>query len=206
MGVWAIVPVKPLRRGKSRLAGVLSEDERALLNYSMLNNTLKVLREVPEIEATLVISRDPSALSLARANKARTVQEDGSPELNAAIRRATAVVQAYAAQGVLVLPADLPLISATDLGVFLSHIGYPPEMVIAPDRREDGTNALYISPPGLIEYSYGPGSFMRHLHQAERFGIKHTVCRLPSFGLDLDLPEDLDVLRFMEQSPIQINN
>jgi 2-phospho-L-lactate guanylyltransferase len=79
-------------------------------------------------------------------------------------------------------------------------------MIIAPDRREDGTNALYISPPGLIEYSYGPGSFMRHLHQAERFGIKHTICRLPSFGLDLDLPEDLDVLRIMEQSPIQTNN
>ncbi len=202
MGVWAIVPVKPLRRGKSRLAGVLSEDERALLNYSMLNNTLKVLKEVPEIEATLVISRDPSALSLARANKARTVQEDGSPELNTAIRRATIVVQAYAAQGVLILPADLPLISSADLAVFLSHIGKPPEMVIAPDRRDDGTNALFLSPPGLIEYSYGPGSFLRHLHQAEMFGIRHTVCRLPAFGLDLDIPEDLEMLKVMEKSLI----
>ncbi len=203
MGVWAIVPVKPLRRGKSRLAGILSEDERALLNYSMLNNTLKVLREVPEIEATLVISRDPSALSLARAHKARTVQEDGSPELNAAIRRATIVAQAYAANGVLILPADLPLISSADLGVFLSHIGHPPEMVIAPDRREDGTNALFISPPGLVEYSYGPGSFQRHLLQAEKFGIKHTICRLPSFGLDLDIPEDLEILKQMENTPVQ---
>lgn len=203
MGFWAIVPVKPLRRGKSRLAGVLSEDERAVLNYSMLSNTLKVLIEVPEIESILVISRDPSALSLARANKARTVQEDGSPELNAAIRRATAVVQAYSAQGVLILPADLPLITAVDIRSFLSHTGQPPEMVIAPDRREDGTNAMFIRPPGLIEYSYGPGSFQRHIHQAERFGIRHTICRLPSLGLDLDIPEDLDILKTMEKVPVQ---
>jgi 2-phospho-L-lactate guanylyltransferase len=203
MGIWAIVPVKPLRRGKSRLAGVLSENERAVLNYSMLNNTLKVLREVPEIEATLVISRDPSALSLARAHKARTVQEDGSPELNAAIRRATIVAQAYAAHGVLILPADLPLITSVDLGVFLSNIGYPPEIVIAPDHREDGTNALFISPPGLIDYLYGPGSFQRHLQQSEKFGIKHTICRLPSLGLDLDLPEDLEIFKMMENTPVQ---
>ncbi len=28
MALWAIVPVKPLRRGKSRLAKVLTQDER----------------------------------------------------------------------------------------------------------------------------------------------------------------------------------
>lgn len=202
MGLWAIVPVKPLRRGKSRLAGVLSEDERAVLNYSMLRNTLKVLGEVSEIDSVLVISRDPSALSLARANHARTVQEDGSPELNAAIRRATAVVQAYSAQGVLILPADLPLITAADIRTFLAHAIQPPEIVIAPDRREDGTNAMYIRPPGLIEYSYGPGSFARHIHQAEIFGIRHSICRLPSLGLDLDIPEDLDILNSLEETAL----
>ena len=202
MGVWAIVPVKPLRLGKSRLAGVLSEEERTLLNYSMLSKTLQVLRQVPDIDTTLVISRDPAALSLARAFKARTVQEDGTPELNTAIRRATIVAQAYSVKSVLVIPADLPLISSADICTFLSNQGHPPEIIIAPDRREDGTNALFISPPGLIEYSYGPGSFHRHLHQAESFNIKHTICRLSSFGLDLDLPEDLEILKLMENSPV----
>jgi len=36
MTLWAIVPVKPLRRGKSRLSGMLSEDERAHLNEVLL--------------------------------------------------------------------------------------------------------------------------------------------------------------------------
>ncbi len=115
MSLWAIVPVKPLRRGKSRLAGVLSEEERTLLNQSMLSHTLKVLSEVREIDQTLVVSRDPSALALAREYHARTLLEDGSPQLNTALRRATAVAQAYATQGVLILPADLPLLTPQDV-------------------------------------------------------------------------------------------
>ena len=84
MSLWAIIPVKPLRRGKSRLAGVLSEDERTELNRSMLVNTIKTLKAVPEIDMILVVSRDPAALALARDYEARTVLEDGSPELNTA--------------------------------------------------------------------------------------------------------------------------
>jgi 2-phospho-L-lactate guanylyltransferase (CobY/MobA/RfbA family) len=43
MTLWAIVPVKPLRRGKSRLAGTLSETERAELNQKLLEQTLTTL-------------------------------------------------------------------------------------------------------------------------------------------------------------------
>jgi 2-phospho-L-lactate guanylyltransferase (CobY/MobA/RfbA family) len=50
MTLWAIVPVKPLRRGKSRLSGVLSEEERTYLNYSMLGSTLRTLAQVKEID------------------------------------------------------------------------------------------------------------------------------------------------------------
>jgi len=200
MSLWAIVPIKPLRRGKSRLAGILSEDERTLLNTSMLGNTLKTLGEVSEISTILVVSRDPSALALAREHGARTVQEDGSPELNTALRRATIAAQMYAADGVLILPADLPLVTPEDLRKFIFHAGKPPEIVIAPDRRMDGTNALLVNPPGLIEYSFGPGSFNRHVEQARKFNIRVEICDLPTLGLDLDLPEDLEYLKQLEQT------
>ena len=88
MTLWAIVPVKPLRRGKSRLAGTLSEDERTELNRSLLQNTLKTFADLREVEEVLVISRDPQALAIARQHGARTVREDGQPELNTALRRA----------------------------------------------------------------------------------------------------------------------
>ncbi len=59
MSMWAIVPVKPLRHGKSRLSGVLSEEARTELNISLLSHTLNVLNQVEEISNTLVVSRDP---------------------------------------------------------------------------------------------------------------------------------------------------
>ena len=84
MTLWAIVPVKPLRRGKSRLAGTLSDEERAELNRLLLEHTLKTLIDLKEVAEVLVVSRDSSALALARDLGARTVQEDGAPALNTA--------------------------------------------------------------------------------------------------------------------------
>lgn len=195
MTLWAIVPVKPLRRGKSRLSKVLTEDERTNLNKTMLINILKTLQRVEEVDTILVVSRDPFALSLARDFKARTVLEDGSPELNTALRRAAMVAQAYQVHEILVLPADLPLIKPEHLKEFISHSGKPPEIVIAPDRRHNGTNALYINPAGLIEFCYGPGSFDIHIKKAESANARIDIVESPVFGLDLDLPEDLEYLR-----------
>src|SRR5512132_1719176 len=144
MTLWAIVPVKPLRRGKSRLAGALSEDERTELNQMLLENTLKTFSDLKEVEEVLVISRDPHALTVARNHGARTVLEDGQPHLNTALKRATVVAQVYATRGVLVLPADLPLISPQDIRELINRAVDPPVVVIAPDRHRKGTNALLI--------------------------------------------------------------
>ena len=54
MTLWAIVPVKPLRRGKSRLSGILTEDERADLNRTLLQHTLETLTNLKEVEEVLV--------------------------------------------------------------------------------------------------------------------------------------------------------
>ena len=198
MTLWAIVPVKPLRRGKSRLAGALSEDERTELNRSLLQNTLKTLSELKELEEVLVVSRDPAALTIARNYGARTVREDGHAELNTALRRATVVAQVYATRGVLVLPADLPLISREDVLTLIGRAAEPPVVVIAPDRHEKGTNALLISPSGLIEYDFGEDSFQRHCEQVKKAGARLEIVNLPTLGLDLDLPEDLELVRKME--------
>jgi len=198
MTLWAIVPVKPLRRGKSRLAGALSEDERTDLNRYLLQHTLKTLCELKELEEVLVISRDPLALSLARSYGARTVREDGQPELNTALKRATVIAQVYATRGVLVLPADLPLITREDVLTLIDHAADPPVVVIAPDRHNTGTNALLISPSGLIEYDFGENSFERHCQRVQATGARLEVVNLPNLGLDLDIPEDLELIRKLE--------
>ena len=201
MSLWAIVPVKPLRRGKSFLSSVLSEDERTLLNYSMLDNTLKVLKKVPEIAQVLVVSRDPAALALARNYGSRTVQEDGNPGLNTALKRATVVAKLYSARGVLIIPADLPLITSKVVAELIARSGNPPELVIAPDRRGNSTNALLLCPADLIEFSFGPGSFLNNVQQARKVGCRVEVCQAEAFSLDIDLPEDLDLLRQIDSIP-----
>lgn len=194
MTLWAIVPVKPLRWGKSRLAGVLTQEERVDLNRQLLIHTIDTLREIPDIEHVLVVSRDQSALAIARAHGARTVQENGAPELNIALTRATIVAKSYATRGVLIVPSDLPLITQEDVYTMLSRVKEPPVVVVAPDRRRKGTNALLVCPVGLIEYEYGPNSFELHCQNARKVGARLEICELPSLALDMDEPEDLELV------------
>jgi 2-phospho-L-lactate guanylyltransferase len=109
--------------------------------------------------------------------------------------RATIVAQGYGVSGVLVLPADLPLISVEDIQLLVERAKDPPVVVIAPDRHGSGTNALLASPPGLIDYDFGPDSFEHHVKRANEAGARVEICEISSLGLDLDLPEDLDVLQ-----------
>ena len=200
MTFWAIVPVKPLRRGKSRLAGILTEDERAELNRALLQHTLQTLSGLREVDEVLVVSRDPQVLTIARNYGARTVREDGQPELNTALKRATVIAQVYATRGVLVLPADLPLISREDALALVERATDPPVVVIAPDRHGKGTNALLISPAGLIEYGFGEDSFQRHCELVKKTGARLEIVNLPSLGLDLDSPEDYEIIKNLEKT------
>ena len=193
MTLWAIVPVKPLRRGKSRLSSVLSLEARTALNHYLLSNTLETLSSVPEIEYSLVVSRDPEALTVAREYGARTVQEQGSPQLNIALTRATIVAISHSVQAVIIVPADLPLITVDDIREVIKRAVDPPVVVITPDRHQQGTNALLVAPPGFIKYDYGPGSFQRHCIQAEKAGARLEICERGSVALDIDLPEDLEL-------------
>lgn len=202
MTLWAIVPVKPLRRGKSRLAGTLTENERAELNQKLLEQTLITLSSLKELDQVLVVSRDPQALTIARNHGAKTIQEDGQPQLNTALTRATVLAKVQAIQGVLILPADLPLLTKEDVLTLIDSATKPPVVVIAPDRHKTGTNALLMVPPGLIDYEFGEDSFQKHSERAKQAGAHLEVVELPSLALDVDVPEDLEIVRKIESTKV----
>jgi len=96
------------------------------------------------------------------------------------------------------LPADLPLLTPDDVRALIDRAVKPPVVVIAPDRHGKGTNALLMVPAGQIEYDFGEGSFQRHCERATQSGARLEIVELHSLGLDLDLPEDLEMIRKLD--------
>lgn len=201
MKLWAIVPVKPMGQAKSRLAGVLSDDARRALSYELIKRTLEAVSDVPEIERVLIISKDHDVLRLANTYGAMMVWEKGQlPDLNRALRQATSVAADGGAEAIMVLPTDLPLITCNEIRNFIASIRRPPEIIIAPDRRREGTNALLLNPYDILEYQYGEKSFQAHVLQAQEKEVGVSVYVSPVFQFDLDLPEDLRLLQSSEIS------
>src|SRR5512137_3017628 len=107
---------------------------------------------------------------------------------------ATMCAKLQGAQSVFILPANITLIDPSDIKEILKHGKKPPVVVISPDRRQDGTNGLLVNPAGLIEYGYGPGSFRSHSERSVQAGARLEVIDLYNIALDLDLPEDMEIL------------
>lgn len=191
-----MLPVKPFTMAKTRLATALPPREREQFAEMLFRHTIQIAMHVPELTGVLVVSRDTRILALARDYGAHTVLEDkhaphnDATDLNAALRRGVQVAMMQGAQGVLILPADLPLLIEDDIHAILDLARYEGMMVIAPDRRDQGTNALFVTPPDVIEYAFGDGSFERHLDQAARLGIMAKVYRSERVQLDIDTPDD----------------
>ena len=87
------------------------------------------------------------------------------------------------------------MLDPTQLEQLLARAAPARSALIVPDRHGTGTNALLLTPPDVLEPSFGPGSCQRHAANAESNGIAHEVIAVPSLALDVDTPEDLQALR-----------
>jgi len=190
--IWAIIPVKPFNRAKSRLAKVLSPEQRESLAIHMFRHSVQLLAGIRRFAGVIVVSRDTKALAIARDYGVNTVQESGAPELNAALLRASHVVNGLGAEGVFVMPADVPFVTTDDIEQILYLGRYNQSVVIVPDRIKDGTNSLLVTPPGLIPFAFGVGSFERHMLLAKTAQATVHVYESSRMALDIDTPPDLD--------------
>jgi 2-phospho-L-lactate guanylyltransferase len=196
----AVVPLRGLVTGKARLGEAIDAEERAQLVLGLLRRTLRILRDWQPLAATYVVTSDRTAQSVAAELGARIVPDPG-PGLKEAIRQGTDAARDSGAAAALILPADLPLLSADSLDRLLDAADAAlaagsgrPVVVISPSDARNGTNGLLLSPPDVIRPSFGIASFEAHVREARDAGTSLQVVPDPGLGFDLDTPEDFERL------------
>jgi 2-phospho-L-lactate guanylyltransferase len=195
----AVVPIRSLRDGKSRLASILSPEERAAFLRRSADGVIRAAQASWVIDTVLVVSPDPAALEWASGFGSRVrplPQPDERQGLNGAIDLAREWALERDADRLLSLFADLPLLSKFDIRRLTAR-KHP--VVLGPDRRGEGTNALLLQlqgPGSQFRFAFGDGSLGKHLAEADRLGLDAVVQSVPGIAFDLDTPLDwADYLR-----------
>jgi 2-phospho-L-lactate guanylyltransferase len=192
MNRWLLAPVKPLAEAKSRLAPVLSARARAALMRNLLNHTLTLAAQSHLFAQLLVISRDPAVWEQARLFGAAVLVEEGN-DLNSALHQGREYALRCGAGSLLIIPADLPLLTVADLQALCSVASVGDGIVVSPSQ-DGGTNALHLRLPSDLPFCFGEGSFARHLSAARTAGLAPVTYDSPTLRMDLDWPQDLAAL------------
>ena len=188
-----LIPVKNLSSAKQRLATVLDQPARTELAQAMLHDVVTALAAWPRRPACALVTSDPFALELARQYDLEIILDPANPGETGAIEMATALCVSRDIADTLVIPADIPLILASDLEQILTRA--PAEgSVLVPAADGRGTNAAFRRPADLFPLRFGNDSFKPHLAAAKASGKPCIVLEFPSIAVDVDNPEDLQQL------------
>lgn len=190
----AILPIKTFSHAKQRLDIGFAPEPRRALAEAMVEDVLVALRRAQSVDATLVVSSDLGAQTIAAAYGAIVLEDDLDRGHNPAASKGVQRSLEHGAERVLLVPGDCPLVDPDELDQLLARPVDTPSALIVPDRHGTGTNALVLTPPGSLEPSFGPGSCARHLANARLAGIAAEVVHVPTLALDVDTPEDLDAV------------
>jgi 2-phospho-L-lactate guanylyltransferase len=195
----AIIPVKRFGRAKQRLLDVLDRRERAAVVTAMLRDVLAAASETRNLDRLIIITGEGRAerIALHHAQRTKTPLEvlrdpddTGHPQ---AATLGIVRAKALGAECVALLPGDCPLLQSDELDDALERMR-PGRVAVIPDRHGTGTNGLLLCPPDAIGPAFGEGSRDRHLERGRLAGHEVAIEALPSLALDLDTPDDLEVL------------
>jgi 2-phospho-L-lactate guanylyltransferase len=176
-----------------------------MLTREMLERVVRAALATISQAEVVVISPDPDALAeVGRIDPSIRLiyQHPHRPGLNPALEQAAAAVREAAVSTILVLPADLPLISSADIDNLLRRDA---PVVIAPDRHGMGTNALMVRLDAFGEpfiFRFGEGSYAKHQDEAARLGVDAMTAMAAGKSFDLDTPDDLEELDAMRAPAI----
>jgi 2-phospho-L-lactate/phosphoenolpyruvate guanylyltransferase len=184
-----IVPVKRLDRAKTRLEALLGAEGRVDLARALFEDALALADGTPL--RWLFVSDDPDVLQRAADQGHETVRDRGEG-LNEALVVAIAAAVELQAEGVVVVPSDVPLTRREDV-LDIVDTGTTSDVVLVP-ARDGGTNGMYLGPPDALAPSFGEASVSVHAAAAEAAGLRCSLLPLERLALDIDSEKDVDAL------------
>ena len=189
--------MKDIAGAKQRLAGVLSQAERAELALAMLTDVIGACREAACFDQVAVISADSEVAWHARDLGAKPLAEPATLSgLNDSLRFGQRyLARRMAADELVMLPADVPLVQASDLRAVVDALGAAERSVVIVRARDGGTNALAMCPAEAMDMRFGPHSADAHLAAAQEAGIAAQELPLERLQFDVDSRADVDELR-----------
>lgn len=194
-----VIPIRGLHGGKSRLASRLDAEERAALIAAMANQVIAAVTDSGIARSIVVVSREDDLLQQLRLWGTRVEllhQPAQSIGLNAAIDLGRRDAVNRNADRLLVLSADLPLLTAASV-VRLARVGESAGVTLVTDRAGLGTNALMLQGDVAIPrfpFHFGQESRRFHKEAAVHLNVSHLEQAIPEIALDLDTPHDWDML------------
>ena len=189
----AILPVKEFSRAHERLAGVISDADRARLAEELFLDMMIKVRRCKTIDDVLIVTADSEVVRHAKWVGIDVLSLAEDPGHSDAAARGVRDAIAGDFERVAVLPTDCPLFDPVE---FDGHLGRTPRAaLIVPDHDHSGTNALVLTPPDCFEPAFGSESLVRHTGRARASGVSFALEEIEGLAHDLDTPEDLEFLR-----------
>lgn len=186
MNTLVIVPVRGTTGSKSRLARLFDDHQRMQLMWTMARH---VVAQVPSRVDLAVITRNVPGVELQIPGVRVIEQAPDAVGLNGSLQQALRLAQAERYRDMLMLPADLPLVSSQEIELLLLEEG---DIVIGGDRDQNGTNSIRVPTrlAGRFRFGMGQGSFHHHLAESRSLGMIPLTVYQPGLAHDLDTPDD----------------
>lgn len=181
MTAWtALVPLK-LADPKTRLAGLLSGEERRLLMERLTRHVIGVLSKCEAVDRIVVMS----------SQRPDWCDGEWRDDFGVPLNDALGTFRTdFGSDPLVVIHADLPMLTHFDLAE-LFDAARRHGAAFATDRAGKGTNALALGDGREFSFRFGPGSCALHRAQDRAMPVIERI----GLAADLDTPEDLGFLR-----------
>jgi 2-phospho-L-lactate guanylyltransferase len=187
--IGVIIPVKTFSRAKTRLN--LSQEHTIKICELMLESVLQTVTHSDIVKKIVLVSKDEQALDIGKKFGAYGIYDESEQGVNSAVLLADNYLLQEGFDGTMVFPQDVPLIQPEDIQTLYQMRTTSRCVLVVPSRKFDGTNALFRTPPNVMETHYDEDSYKIHLNTAEKRNANSSLVLIRRIMLDIDDQSDL---------------